>query len=445
MVEYSIDRAKEKIYNPKTREYFEEVLSSYSIGNYRSAIVMLYSVVIADLFYKLKELSERDEDPKAKSILEFIRTQLEDRERTNKSEWETKVVEKVFNETQLLEPSAKVYIDHIKQLRHLSAHPVLDSDDLLAVPNKDTVRSAMRNALEYVFTRPAMYNDKVAEEFMNNIPSYTALIFRTEKYETYLKNKYFTFFTDKLVKKIFGFLWIAVYRGQDEQATEHREEYFDTLEIVYKNYRGILDSYFKEEKERFNRLNLEEDEQVKFLIDFFCEAPHLYRHVSEDNKVMISYKIENNISLYTRAWVITGDQKEHLEKVFVKYLAKSGYPGSWQLDTIYRMAVDVGNESEFATFCIKLLNRGTTYVGCVNRWKDLIRPYIQEFSKKSILELLTVIDTNDSLYNAHWLEEDYLSDIREAMKKNGYVINDWDENYKNLPKYDEVFTEKVSE
>ncbi|USK35828.1 hypothetical protein LIT25_11285 [Bacillus sp. F19] len=79
MIEYSIDRATEKIYNPKTREYFEEVLSSYSIGNYRSAIVMLYSVLIANLFYKLKELNERDEDPKAKNILEFIRSQLADR------------------------------------------------------------------------------------------------------------------------------------------------------------------------------------------------------------------------------------------------------------------------------------------------------------------------------------------------------------------------------
>ena len=169
MFDYSIDRATEKIYNSKTREYFQEVLSSYSIGNYRSAIVMLYSVIIADLFYKLKELSERDEDPKATAILDYIRSQISDRDRNNKSEWETKVVERVFTETQLLEQSAKVYIDHIKQLRNLSAHPVLESEDLLSTPNKDTVRAAIINALEYVLTRPAMYNDKVAIEFMENI------------------------------------------------------------------------------------------------------------------------------------------------------------------------------------------------------------------------------------------------------------------------------------
>ena len=37
------------IYFQKTREYFDEVLSSYANGNYRSAVVMLYSVAICDL------------------------------------------------------------------------------------------------------------------------------------------------------------------------------------------------------------------------------------------------------------------------------------------------------------------------------------------------------------------------------------------------------------
>ena len=36
----------EEIYFAKTKEYFQEVMSSYSIGNYRSATVMLYSVGI---------------------------------------------------------------------------------------------------------------------------------------------------------------------------------------------------------------------------------------------------------------------------------------------------------------------------------------------------------------------------------------------------------------
>jgi hypothetical protein len=439
MKEFSIDRAVERIYNPKTREYFNEVLSSYSIGNYRSAIVMLYSVIIADLFYKLKELAERDEDPKAKSIIEFIRSQLTDRERNNKSEWETKVVERVFTETQLLEPSAKVHIDYIKQLRHLSAHPVLDSEDLLAIPNKDTVRSAIHNALEYVLTRPAMYNDKVAEEFMNSIPTYSSLIFRSEKYETYLKNKYFKFFTDKFVKRVFGFLWLAVFKGQDKEASGYREEYYDTLNIVYRNYKGILDLYFFEEKDRFNRLNIEERDQLKFLIDFFSDAPNLYQYVSEDNKVIILHKLENNLTLFTRAWFVTGDINEHLQKVYRKYENKAHPPSYLNIQQIYELSKEVECEHEYFNFCITILDKASTYVSGLSRWKEIIRPFIDQFSKEHILKLLCIINENKSLYNANWLESEYLSDIKEYIEKDKFEIEDWDGKFNKLPKFQDLF------
>lgn len=53
----------EDIYFAKTKEYFNEVLSNYANGNYRSAIVMLYSVAICDLLFKLQELLDMYAQP----------------------------------------------------------------------------------------------------------------------------------------------------------------------------------------------------------------------------------------------------------------------------------------------------------------------------------------------------------------------------------------------
>lgn len=44
----------DEIYFANTRDYFKEVISSYGSGNYRSATVMLYSVVICDILLKLQ-------------------------------------------------------------------------------------------------------------------------------------------------------------------------------------------------------------------------------------------------------------------------------------------------------------------------------------------------------------------------------------------------------
>ena len=62
----------DNIYFQKTKKYFKEVISSYSNGNYRSAIVMLYSVAICDILFKLEELKDMYNDEVAKEILQNI-------------------------------------------------------------------------------------------------------------------------------------------------------------------------------------------------------------------------------------------------------------------------------------------------------------------------------------------------------------------------------------
>ena len=72
MENYSIESAIERIDDPRTREYFLEVYSSYSNGNYRSAIVMLWSTVICDLVYKLQNLRDIHNDATALDIIAYI-------------------------------------------------------------------------------------------------------------------------------------------------------------------------------------------------------------------------------------------------------------------------------------------------------------------------------------------------------------------------------------
>ena len=57
--EFSFDHASERIFDSRTRAYFEEVKSSYVVGNYRSATVMLWSVVICDLVFKVSVSASR--------------------------------------------------------------------------------------------------------------------------------------------------------------------------------------------------------------------------------------------------------------------------------------------------------------------------------------------------------------------------------------------------
>ena len=52
------------------------------------------------------------------------------------------------------------------------------------------------------------------------------------------------------------------------------------------------------------------------------------------------------------------------------------------------------------------------------------------------------MNSNASLYNAHWLVSEYISDIKDYLNKNSLTIDDWDEKYKKLPEYSKIFNDE---
>ena len=136
----------EKIYSIKSREYFKEVVSSYAIGNFRSAIVMLYSVCMCDLIYKLQELRDVYDDKVAKNILETI--EKEQTESNSKSSWEKTLVDSVYKKTNLLDNDGYAYLNHVYDIRNLSAHPALDKNGELISPPKEVVAAYIRTSLQ---------------------------------------------------------------------------------------------------------------------------------------------------------------------------------------------------------------------------------------------------------------------------------------------------------
>jgi hypothetical protein len=123
MLEFSLENLSEKIHYGQTKDYFQEVLSSYHNGNYRSAVVMLWSVAVCDIVYKLQYLVDLYEDAVAKSILDELTT-LQNHD-SKSSSWELKLIEHTHEHTNLLDNSEYENLRYLQKQRHLSAHPIL--------------------------------------------------------------------------------------------------------------------------------------------------------------------------------------------------------------------------------------------------------------------------------------------------------------------------------
>jgi hypothetical protein len=165
--EYSIEQRATQIFDARTKEYFSEVLSCYAAGNYRSSVVMLWSVAVCDLLFKLQNLVDLYGDAKAKEILADIGKLQQDNERS--PIWETKLVESVAEQTQLLDIAERENLLHLQRQRHLAAHPVVNANFQLHRPNRETVRALIRNTLDGVLTKAPILSKQIVNELVGDL------------------------------------------------------------------------------------------------------------------------------------------------------------------------------------------------------------------------------------------------------------------------------------
>lgn len=231
MSDFSIELSAEQIVDARTKSYFTEVLSSFINGHYRSAAVMLWSVIISDLVYKLQELRDLYQDPVATSILESVLA----RQTSNPTnpDWEPYLLEEVNSRTQFFEAGEHQLIVSIHRLRHLSAHPVLSSAHLLFEPNKETARAAIRNALECVLLKPPVFSRKVVINLVQDLAARKALLPDAASLRMYLEAKYLRNIHPMVKLELIRTLWKFCFRLSNPDADANRDINQRALTVIH--------------------------------------------------------------------------------------------------------------------------------------------------------------------------------------------------------------------
>ena len=188
MNDYSIELSSEEIFDSRSKRNFSEVYGCYAIGHHRSAIVMLWSVVVTDILFKLEYLANLYSDQPAKDIIASVTASQKQNPRS--SEWELTLVRDVQSKTELLDTSELTQLEQLQQLRHLSAHPVITQGDLLFTPNKETVRANIRNSLDAVLTKPPILGRKVFDHFTEDIAQLSQQSPDYSQISSYIDSKY---------------------------------------------------------------------------------------------------------------------------------------------------------------------------------------------------------------------------------------------------------------
>lgn len=405
MDEFSLEHIAEKIHYGKTKDYFFEVLSSYQNGNYRSTVVMLWSVAVCDIVYKLQNLVDLYDDNSAKEILNEVTKIQEDDEKS--STWEIKLVEEVYAKTNLLDSAECENLRYLQKQRHLSAHPILNSDRELHSPNKETVRSLIRNTLEGLLIKPPFYTQKIIDELLEDLAESKAALNTRKKIKQYVESRYFSRTTPSVELNIFRSLWKLVFKLENEQCSENRYINLRTLEVLAIRNSGSLVGFVNGDKDYFSNIAAE-GEPVAYLVYFLANNSVIFESLNEDAKLKVRHCIETHEVGKTLGWFVKPDLATHANdlKNWIESDERPKFTPD-QFDSVLEISDTDEWQSEFCKLTTSYYTVSRSFDQADSRFQVAIPKYIDLYDKEALIDLAAKIEDNGQCWARGRARQDY--------------------------------------
>lgn len=403
--EFSLEALKDKIYLENTQKYFEEVYSSYIHGNYRSAVVMLWSVVILDLVQKLEILEEVYEDKIAIEILKSI-SELKD-DNSKSSAWELQMVETISKKTDLIDFSEYVSLQYLQQQRHLSAHPVLEGLTKLYVPNKDTARALIRNALEIVLLKSPVYTDRIVTTIIADLSENKMIFSQTEKLKGYVKQKYLERLSPEAKLKIFEIFWKFVMKLDNKECNENRNINRKFLTILAQDNLSIIEERIRNKSDLYSEIR-NDKKLIRHLIVFLSTASTIYPLLSPAIKIIIDTRIKESLDLEIVSFFNKNSMQQHfkhIENLIKKDVEDKSIPyGAWQI--LDKATESAEMQREFNKIVSLKYTLSKSVTAADDAGNKVVR-FIHSFDTETIEAMLEKAEANSKTYDRPNAYEDF--------------------------------------
>lgn len=394
--EFSLERFTERIHYGKTKDYFAEVLSSYHNDNYRSSVVMLWSVIVCDLVYKLQHLVDLYSDASVRNILNEM-TALQNAD-PKSSAWEIKLLDETFEKTNLLNSSEYENLKHIQKQRHLSAHPVLNHNRELYSPNKETVRSLLRNALEGLLIKPPFYAQRILNELLDDIAENTSALNTRKKVKQYVESRYLSRMSSDVELSIYRSIWKLVFKLVNDECNKNRDINLQTLEVISERNKTHLPEIINGERDYYSNIAAT-GSPVEFLAFYLSTNSNLYELLNDDAKLKIKHCIETDYVGKIVGWFVKDSLEQHFNDL-IEWIQSDEHPNFDQDHWEFLLALSDTEEwqEHFCKLISTYYTASKSYNQADERFNQAIQPFLHLFNLDTLTFLLTKIETNNQTY-----------------------------------------------
>ncbi|HEJ8343274.1 hypothetical protein GO905_09410 [Staphylococcus aureus] len=417
----SIENLYENIDNEKTKEYFKEILISYQTESYRSAIVMLYSVVICDIIFKLNYMKALYNNQKAIDILNEIDKVQEDNA-TNPI-WEKKLVDHVAK-TNLIDKATETNINHLRELRHLSAHPVINENKgELYSPTREEVISYMKNMLKDLLIKPPIFINKIFDDLLEDLSLNKSYLINDKQLEKYLDNKYLKHFDndDILITKTFKSLWKITFYLDNKDCNQNRDINFRTLNILYNKYKNKINLILEDEHfQKFLPSELQ-SERFNLLINFISRH-NLYKHFNDSTQIFLKVNIDNDKegNYQFLSYFLRNDLNDQLN--FINNNIKN-----WNFNHIskdfskilFEVYEKEGLTQDYLNQIIEIFRESVSFDTANSNFNHFIMPFFSYFDETQFQKIIAAFNDNNQIIS-RWRGKTDLEMVLNEMYKHNF-------------------------
>lgn len=405
MQEFSIEKIAEQIHYGKTKIYFEEVLSSYNNGNFRSAVVMLWSVSVCDIIYKLQSLIDLYDDSAAKEILNEV-TGIQDQDYKS-SAWELKLIDDVREKTFLLDSSEYEDLRYLQKQRHLSAHPVLNSERELHSPNKETVRSLLRNTLEGLLIKPPFYTQRIMKELLEDISESADALNGREKVKKYIESRYLSRTKPVVEINLFRSLWKLIFKLDNEDCEKNRHINLHVLEVLSNRNKASIPQEIEGDLDYYCNI-ASSGNPLAFLVYYLSENPDIFPILSEDARLKVDHCINTDEVGKTMGWFVKDSLEQHGDDV-EDWIKSDDHPTftTSQFDALLGISDTEEWQNRFCRIVAAYYSESYSYDQADTRFQIAIPKYISLFDKEALIHLAKEIQSNSQCWGRGRARGDY--------------------------------------
>lgn len=433
---FNLDEEIQNVKYEKTKNYLHEIASTYYNGNYRSSIVILYSVVIYDFIKKLQILRDIYQDNAA---LEYL-NDFENKQMNNPkySDLEKIIINAVI-EKKMLNQIEMDQFYQLKTARDYCAHPVFVTDYELINPTKEQTLAHIRNMFEAVFLKDAILNNKIYDNFLNDLSEFFS---RSDiiGLEQYLDARYYSKINDTTMVYLFKNLWCLSFNIIDNDCNKNRKALCHALIYLVKKDQKMYLKYFKENANYLSNRICVDKIDVKFddksfsfynhpllsLIYFLSLYPQFYPLISQDIRIEINNACCKNANVLLLASYISTNMESHVELI-ISHISGNDYcidPITFL--EVYKHSKDTNSSSSLRKlaiyyFCNNMNSFSYTpdfeYIN--NTYNQVISKIIYDFTKEDLEYLLNNFKRSYASANTF---QDLCADIKYLIN-NGIDIN----------------------